>query len=95
MVTAHFIRKDSSADSAIETHLSQLKNKAGNFTVVSSDARLRWAAKSVHARSLTSDEFATLLRSVLKDQQKQEKTDATLNTGELEEWLQLFKNRGG
>ena len=49
-VTAHFVRRGSSADAAIELQLARMGKTVKNWTVVSSDARVQRAARAVHAR---------------------------------------------
>lgn len=61
LVTAHFVRQGLSADAAIEARLIQLGARAREWTVVSSDRRVRQAAREAHAASLTSEEFAQRL----------------------------------
>jgi len=61
-VTAHFIHKASSADAAIENRLTQFGKAAKNWTVVSSDNRIQRAARAVHARVLSSEDFSRQMR---------------------------------
>jgi predicted RNA-binding protein with PIN domain len=57
-VKAHFIRKGTTADEAIEASLLELKGSAQNYIVVSSDHRVQAAARAVRARVVSSEEFA-------------------------------------
>ncbi len=89
-VTAHFVRRGSSADAAIEKRLQQLGIQARNWAVVSSDARVRTAAQAVHARALSSEEFTRLVTSAA--QVEISTGDAPpLSTQEVEEWERAFK----
>jgi len=65
-VRVQFARHGSSADAGIENRLARLGRGARNWLVVSSDQRVRQAARSVGARSQTSDEFAGELLAVLE-----------------------------
>ncbi len=94
LVTAHFIRQGLSADAAIEGRLLQLGAQARTWAVVSSDRRVRQAARAAHAATLTSEEFARLM--TLPNQPKPSsspKTDGQLSRQEVEEWLQIFGQR--
>lgn len=89
-VTAHFIRRGSSADAAIETRLSRLGKQARNWTVVSSDFRVQAAGRAVHANVSSSEEFAAKIFSN-NAPGGQPKSERDLNPAEVEEWLDLFK----
>jgi predicted RNA-binding protein with PIN domain len=92
-VTAHFVRKGTIADSAIEARLLRLGNAARNWSVVSSDHRVQSAAREVHARVFSSDEFASQVADARLVQSIQGKTDANLSPGEVDEWMDLFKDK--
>lgn len=93
-VTAHFIRRGSSADAAIEARLTRLGASARNWTVVSSDQRLQRAAQAVHARSQLSEAFAGEIAEALQAHLPTSKREAGLSSAEVEEWLRLFKGGG-
>jgi uncharacterized protein len=57
-VKAHFVRKGTTADDAIQTSLLELKGSAQNYIVVSSDHRVQAAARTARARVISSEEFA-------------------------------------
>ena len=90
-VVAHFIRKGNSADAAIESRLKRLGKTARNWSVVSSDHRVQTAAREVHARVLSSDEFARQVVAAQTEQSIQTKVDANLTPGEVAEWIEIFK----
>lgn len=90
-VTAHFIRRGSSADAAIETRLTSLGASARNWTVVSSDQRLQRAAQAVHARSQLSEAFAREMAEAHPAHLSPSKHEAGLSPEEVEEWLRVFK----
>jgi predicted RNA-binding protein with PIN domain len=92
-VTAHFVRQGSSADSAIEVRLETMGRSAKNWTVVSSDHRVRRAAQSVHASVITSDEFARQVSAAQNERMTRSKGEASLSPDEVEEWLNVFKKR--
>jgi predicted RNA-binding protein with PIN domain len=97
-VTAHFVSERATADAAIEHRLIALKAEARNWTVVSSDKRVLSAARSVHAGTETSEEFARELRADLGNKQQPHAVDAQRQGGglsevELNHWLDVFKKR--
>jgi predicted RNA-binding protein with PIN domain len=92
-VTAHFIRKGSSADAAIEVRLARLGKAARNWTVVSSDRRVQSAAGAAHASVLSSEDFAHEMSKAQAGRSGRPKQDATLAPGEVEEWLDIFNKR--
>ncbi len=94
MVNAHFVRKGSSADAAIEARLVRLKKTAKNWTVVSSDGRVKRAAGAAQARTMSAEEFA---REMLKTKNQQVNTSAPESgpsPDEVNEWLSIFDKRG-
>jgi predicted RNA-binding protein with PIN domain len=92
-VTAHFVRKGSSADAAIESRLARLGKAARNWIVVSSDRRVQSAAGSVHAGVLSSEDFAREMSKAQALGSSMPKHDATLAPDEVEEWLDIFNKR--
>lgn len=90
LVTAHFIRQGSSADAALENRLTNMKNTARNWTVVSSDRRVQRAAKTARAGVLPADQFARDMRQVEAENSSQGAGETDLSPGELEEWLKTF-----
>jgi predicted RNA-binding protein with PIN domain len=93
-VTAHFVRKGSSADAAIEIRLERLGRAAKNWTVISSDHRIQRAAQAVHAGALSSEEFARLMSVAQAESTVQSKSETHLSPDEVEEWISIFKRRG-
>ncbi len=94
MVTAHFVRLGSSADAAIEARLTRLKRTAKNWTVVSSDRRVRNAASTAQAKLMSAEEFAREMTAAQQMQTSKPEGEAELSKGEVEEWLTLFEKRG-
>ena len=93
MVTAHFVRKDSSADAAIEGRLTHLKKAARNWTVVSSDGRVQRAAGAAHARSMTAEEFVREMSAVQNRIGSKNEEETRLSPDQVEEWLNFFGER--
>jgi predicted RNA-binding protein with PIN domain len=91
-VTAHFVRMGNSADAAIESRLMKLGRAARNWNVVSSDHRVQGAAHAVHARVISSDDFARQVMQATTGRSIQAKKDASLSPQEVEDWLDFFKN---
>ena len=98
-LTAHFVSQASTADAAIKSRLGQLGGSAKNWTVVSSDREVLVAAAAVRARSETSEQFADRLRHAgataasSGDRGLQQDAEGGLSDQELQNWLDLFKNR--
>jgi len=89
LVTAHFIRENSSADAAIEARLRKLGNAARNWSVVSSDGRVQAAARAARATVIPSDIFAGQLREALRAAPPGD-AETGPGQGEVDEWLRLF-----
>lgn len=90
-VTARFVRLGSSADAAIENRLGRLGKQAGEWTVVSSDGRIQAAARAVHARVLSSEEFTRKITAASRQAVASER-DKDLSPEEVDEWLRTFKS---
>ncbi len=89
-VRAHFVRKGIIADAAIEARLLKLGRAARNWSVVSSDQRVQAAAREVHAKVFSSDEFARLVYEAGTSQSNNKKTDVKLSPEDVSEWLEVF-----
>ncbi len=94
-VTAAFVPQKTSADAAIEGRLKKLGKTARNWTVVSSDGRVQQAARAAHAGVLSSEEFVREMASKTGKGSNLLKKEATLAPDEVEEWLDIFKKKGG
>lgn len=92
-VRAHFIRIGQTADSAIRARLNNMGGDAKNWTVVSSDREVQNAARANHAQSMSSDEFARLVRTTLASAPKTNAGENKLSASEVQEWLDLFSGR--
>ena len=94
VVTAHFVRQGSSADAAIEARLIKMGKTTKNWTVVSSDARVRRAAGAAHAGVISAEEFALEMSKAQVTQTKMPKSESVLSPDEVDEWLKFFEKRG-
>ena len=92
MVTAHFVRLGTTADSAIRAALQRLGPAARNWSVVSSDHEVQGAGRAVHAEVLSSEEFASRLKSLRKSSSRP-REESKLSSEEIAEWLKLFDKR--
>lgn len=92
-MTAFFIRRGSSADAALERRLEKLGKAARNWTVVSSDGRVRKAASEAHAGWLSSGGFAQEMNKTKTKESDSSKPETTLSPGQVEEWLEEFKRK--
>ncbi len=92
IVAAHFVRRGTTADSAIKNRLEKLGRAARNWVVVSSDHEVQASARMAHAEVLSSNQFAQLLK---KPQPMKAKSidDQKLSSEEVAEWLKLFGRR--
>lgn len=93
-VTCHFVRRGSTADAAIEATLARLGKQARNWSVVSSDKRVQNAARAVHAKVLSSEEFALEI-SKAGEKAMSSKRETGLSPEEVDEWFGFFKSRKG
>ena len=89
-VTAHFVRQGRTADDAIRLRLEKLGTNAKNWKVVSSDRQVQAEARSRHAESLSSENFARELMQVLDAAQRTPEGPTKLSDQEVDDWLRLF-----
>ena len=94
-VTAYFVQATSTADAAIKARLGSLAGAARNWIVVSSDHAVQDAARAAHAGSLSSGEFAGMLRAAgplgKGDTSEGSRDGRKLTREEVEDWLRLFR----
>ena len=93
-VVAHFISKASSADAAIESRLALMGKTVKNWTVVSSDNRIKRAAGALHARILSSEDFSWEMKKALSKIGEDRDEGIKLNSSEVDDWIKLFEKRG-
>ena len=95
-VTAHFVRRGMTADTAIQKRLTKLGRAARNWTVVSSDAAVQAAARGSKARVLSAEAFAAQMQQALDDsgQDAGSSQEAELSADEVDEWMDLFGGSG-
>jgi hypothetical protein len=95
VIQVRFAAPGATADGLIEARLDQLGKQARNYIVVSSDQRVRTAARSVGAQSIPSDIFARELLAALTEQPKRSqpsgKDNASLTPEEVDAWLEEFR----
>jgi len=91
-VTAHFIRKGGTADTAIRSRLRKTGRSAQNYTVVTSDRAVATAAKEVGARVISSQDFTR--RLYLKEEGEEHTPgmdpDLMLNPEDVNNWIEVF-----
>jgi predicted RNA-binding protein with PIN domain len=92
-IKAHFVPLGQTADNAIRARLKRLGRDAKNWVVVSSDRQVQTDARAAQASVISSDEFASTLKSNTSIS-KQDGSDHKLSAAELKEWLNIFKNEG-
>ncbi len=92
-LTAHFVRRGTTADTAIRLHLDRLGGAAHNWIVVSSDLAVQAEARTHRARVMSAEDFARLLQSApgLPGGEAQKSGEANPSADEVEEWLQIFQ----
>ena len=88
-VTVTFVRRPMIADQAIRLRLSQLKNNAKNWTVISSDRMVQAEARSFGAKVTTSVEFAQKLKEALRSGPAGRESKP-MSSQELNDWLTIF-----
>ena len=66
LVTAHFVRLGSTADTSIRVRLKTLGRAARNWTVVTSDRQVQAEARAAGATIISSDEFARQVNASMR-----------------------------
>lgn len=94
-VTAHFVRQGRTADDAIRQRLAQLGTGARHYRVVSSDRQVQAEARSRHAESISSEDFARELQNAFTEAQCLPDAPAQLSEQEVDDWLRLFGEKPG
>ena len=90
-IKAHFVRQGRTADAAIRKRLEDMGKAAKNWVVVSSDQEVKGSARAHQASSLSSEEFANLLRVTLSTATpKKESSEKTISPREVDAWLKIF-----
>ena len=92
MVTAHFVRLGTTADSAIKARLKKLARAARNWIVISSDHEIQNAASTAHATVTSSEAFAGQLKRLHNSVHKPT-GERELTSEEIDAWLKLFNKR--
>lgn len=91
-VTAHFVRKGTTADVAIKARLERLARGARNWNVVSSDHEVQNASHAAKAKVITAEKFTGILRKTYQTAKKSS-GEKTLSPEEVDEWLKLFNKK--
>lgn len=92
-VKAHFVRAGQTADAAIRTRLNQMGKAAKNWTVVSSDHEVQGAARVNQAEFISSDAFVKEMRAAMSSAPKPVAEDRKLSAQEVNEWLEIFRDK--
>ena len=95
-VTAFFVRSGQTADHAIKQKLHRLGKEARNWSVVSSDREVQFAARAARAKVVTAQSFAQHLLQTIEgtDSTTTAGQESTMSADELEDWLNIFGERG-
>ncbi|MBI5826104.1 MAG: NYN domain-containing protein [Chloroflexi bacterium] len=93
-VRAHFIRLGHSADNAIRARLNSMGKSARNWVVVSSDREVQSAARVNLAPFVSSEEFVKLTKDAIQSAPQVNAPEKKLSAREVEEWLNLFRDKG-
>lgn len=95
-LTVRFVAENTTADAAILQKLRRIGREASNWTVVTSDGKVRSQARAFGARVVSSEQFSReLLRSVEEEKlgtqgKATSGEERKLSEEEVEEWLRLF-----
>jgi uncharacterized protein len=94
-VTARFIHSSRTADQAIRRRLMEIGPGVRNYWVVSSDGEVQRSARELHARPISSEDFIKILFSEGRDTAPEPEKDpgTSLNSNEVDDWLDIFKKR--
>lgn len=93
MVTAHFVRIGTTADSAIVSRLKSLGRNARNWTVVTSDRRVQSEARAVGAEVISSDAFAGQVIESMRESVSSSTNERGISEEDVDEWLRLFREK--
>ncbi len=93
-VRAHFVRLGQTADSAIRARLNKMGKIAKDWIVVSSDREVQSAARVVHAKFITSEDFVKMTRAAISSTPKANSDNKKLSPSEVDEWLKFFREKG-
>ncbi len=92
-LTAFFTRAGKSADQAIYERLKRLGKEARNWTVVSSDRQVQAMAKSVRAKTISSEEFARQMTAKPSADKAVFSEKGEIDDAQLQEWIDLFRRQ--
>lgn len=93
-ITCHFARSPQDADAQLIKRLRALK-RPRDWTLVTSDRQVARVAEEHGVRVISSQEFARQLTAPpdRPASAADEKPDVRLSEAEIEEWMELFRNR--
>jgi predicted RNA-binding protein with PIN domain len=91
-VTARYVARPQSADSAIRHRLERIGREAPNWVVVTSDAAVAEAARRCRARVMSSEAFARRLAGVGRPSAAAEKPDGPSDPAEIARWEAAFQS---
>lgn len=90
-VTAHFVRSETTADSAMASRLKKIGRDARNWKVVTSDRRVQSEAHAVGAQVVSSDAFARQVIESMRAPIPSSANERGMSADEVEEWIRLFR----
>ena len=92
LVTAHFIRRGRTADTAIRSRLHKIGRASRNWTVVTSDREVASEARAAGARVIASDVFARELTNADRADEASLEMDPnlSLDSNDMDDWLKIF-----
>lgn len=90
-VTAYFVRDGITADEAIMGRLRDLRKRARNVQVISSDRQVQAAVRAAHARVVPSQDFARELQAVMNETPSLDPRNRLMSSEELDEWEAMFR----
>lgn len=91
-VIVHFVRAGLTADSAIASRLKKLGRTAHNWIVISSDHAVQSNAHFLHAKVISSEAFAGMLKRP-RESSAAKVPEKKITSEELDEWLKLFDKK--
>jgi predicted RNA-binding protein with PIN domain len=90
LVKAIFVLRGTTADQAIMDRLKKLGKRAKNVAVVSSDRQVQSAARTAHAKIITSADFAADWQKLLSQKPEIDPRSRPLSDTEVAMWEKLF-----
>ena len=92
-IRAHFVHLGQSADNAIRARLNKMTGDAKKWIVVSSDREVQSSARIARAQYISAEEFVKSLSAAFNSAPKANTADKKISPAEVDEWLEIFREK--